>query len=114
MFSFHFNNVAKDIKIYTKKEDSVLNSMRAETIKQNKDIFELFSLLKDPEKRKQWDKHLINFDIIKKIDDKSDLLYFKMQPPMKLISPRDYVLYRYYVHNKKNPEVFEKIGRRKI
>ena len=71
------------------------------------------SLLRDPEKRLKWDKNARNFEIIKKLDDNSDLLYFKMQPPMKLISPRDYILYRFYTNNKKHPEVFEKIGKKK-
>lgn len=88
-------------------------SIRGEVIKQNKDIFELFSLLKDPEKRLKWDKNAKNFEIIKKLDECSDLLYFKMQPPVKLVSARDYVMYRFYTNNKQNPEIFEKIGKKK-
>ena len=87
--------------------------MRGEVIKPNKDIFELFSMIKDPEKRLKWDKNARSFEIIKKLDEYSDLLYFKMQPPVKLVSARDYVLYRFNINNKKNPEIFEKIGKKK-
>lgn len=106
-------SIEPGLKIYVKNEDSVLNSIRGEIIKPNKNIFELFSLFKDPEKRMLWDKNMKIFEIIKQLDENSDILYMKMQPPVALVSARDYVLYRYYINNKKHPEVFEKIGRKK-
>ena len=53
------------MKIYIRKETEILNSMRGEVILQNKNAFELFSLLKDPEKRLKWDKNAKSFEVIK-------------------------------------------------
>ena len=94
--------------VYSKRDNDnpvVLVKVYAKLPNVNLDL--LFSLILDCDERKKWDKIIKELYISEKIDEYSDVIYCVIKTPPGF-SNRDYVQYRYHLHNKKNPILIEK------
>ncbi len=63
----------------------------------------------DPDKRKVWDKRIMEFEVLDMPTSNSDIIYTTIEFPMPL-SNRDLLQVRHFVDNKKDEDLIKKYG----